>query len=439
MSRRLFDTENDSLFSPLIDVVMGALGAFFTLLVVYMMLFQQSLSAEPEPLRFLPMIELSGATQASASRVSSYRLPPIVQGQNYLFTFPVTGGSGKRTFELTGELPTGLAFDKDSGTLYGLLSIDKEDIPSSFSFAIAVNDNSEHKETTATLPVFPVAIPYSRDKTPLTLTITQPSLKNGRINLPYEEVLGATGGIEPYLWEITSGELPTGLALKDGYIQGLPEQAGIYTFTVQVRHTPGRYRFDQQLYTWEAEAIERPYQIEILESLQHTLTMPIGRANEPFIGGLTTNGMLDNEYVVWSGNIPGIQVSADRALLSGIPSKSGDYPISYEIQHNATVIGEGSNIVTILPERPLPKIGPAIFQAWVGESVQLVIPYRGLIEPIQQISISSGELPEALRISGGEIVGTPTETGLFTIAVTVTDSTGKTYDGEIIIRVGERF
>jgi hypothetical protein len=439
MSRRLFEDETDSLFSPLIDVVMGALGAFFILLVVYMMLFQQSLSAEPEPLHFLPILELSGQEQIVDPIESLYKLPPAIHGQSYLFTFPVTGGSGKRTFALKGELPDGFNFDIDSGTLYGYLPIDKATGPDSFSFAVSVTDLSAQEKITVTLPAYPVAIPYSPERTPLTLTIQLASLKKGRVKLPYEEVIGVTGGVEPYLWKITEGELPPGLTLDSGYIRGVPEAVGQFNFTIQVSHTSGRYLFNQQSYTWTAETVEHPYQIEILEPLEHAVTFPVGRVQEPFIGGVTTSGLRHDEYVVWSGSIPGIQISADETVLFGIPTESGVYALAYEIRHQSTVIGEGQSDVTILAKRPDPQIGPATFQAWIGETARLTIPYRGLVEPIQPISLVSGELPEGLKFVDDLIIGTPNQTGLFTITILVTDSIGKKYEGEITIRIGERF
>ncbi len=59
-----------------------------------------------------------------------------------------------------------------------------------------------------------------------TLTITTASLPNGRVNAAYSQSLAATGGVQPYVWSLTSGTLPAGLTLSSGgVISGTPTTA----------------------------------------------------------------------------------------------------------------------------------------------------------------------------------------------------------------------
>jgi uncharacterized protein (TIGR03437 family) len=52
--------------------------------------------------------------------------------------------------------------------------------------------------------------------------------------LAYSQTLAATGGTPPYVWTVTSGSLPAGLALSsNGVISGIPSSAGAFQFTVQ--------------------------------------------------------------------------------------------------------------------------------------------------------------------------------------------------------------
>lgn len=51
----------------------------------------------------------------------------------------------------------------------------------------------------------------------------------------YEVNLGAVGGTSPYTWSVVSGTLPPGMQLLfTGVLDGRPEDAGTYTFTVGV-------------------------------------------------------------------------------------------------------------------------------------------------------------------------------------------------------------
>lgn len=61
-----------------------------------------------------------------------------------------------------------------------------------------------------------------------------PVLTNGVEGIVYEYQLTAAGGDDPYAWEVVDGDLPGGLLLDDGKIQGMPNAAGTYTFKVMV-------------------------------------------------------------------------------------------------------------------------------------------------------------------------------------------------------------
>jgi PKD repeat protein len=68
------------------------------------------------------------------------------------------------------------------------------------------------------------------------LTITTPGLPNGVIGSPYDASVSASGGKPPYIWSISSGSLPSTLALAatTGNISGTPSTAGTFTPTLQV-------------------------------------------------------------------------------------------------------------------------------------------------------------------------------------------------------------
>src|SRR5438067_1710403 len=69
-----------------------------------------------------------------------------------------------------------------------------------------------------------------------TLSITSQALPTAAPRQQYEATLQATGGVPPYRWEITSGELPQGLDLNSttGLISGIPAERGQFEFVVTV-------------------------------------------------------------------------------------------------------------------------------------------------------------------------------------------------------------
>ncbi|HZD03325.1 MAG TPA: putative Ig domain-containing protein, partial [Longimicrobiales bacterium] len=67
------------------------------------------------------------------------------------------------------------------------------------------------------------------------LKVSSAVLTNGRLTLPYQGAVEATGGTGGYSFAVTSGSLPTGLSLgSDGTIEGTPTRVETATFTVRV-------------------------------------------------------------------------------------------------------------------------------------------------------------------------------------------------------------
>ena len=70
----------------------------------------------------------------------------------------------------------------------------------------------------------------------LPLNITTTSLPDGMVDVAYSQTLTATGGVTPYTWAITAGNLPAGLTLdtSTAVISGTPTTPETKIFTVQV-------------------------------------------------------------------------------------------------------------------------------------------------------------------------------------------------------------
>ncbi len=72
--------------------------------------------------------------------------------------------------------------------------------------------------------------------------IVNSPLPSGAAGTPYSAHFSATGGVAPYLWSITAGSLPDGLALNTatGVIAGTPTSAVLANFTVLVTDSAGQ-------------------------------------------------------------------------------------------------------------------------------------------------------------------------------------------------------
>jgi hypothetical protein len=158
--------------------------------------------------------------------VTTTSLPAAVTGSPYSFALAAAGGAGPYTWSLSpgaGTLPAGLTLDPSTGTISGTPTAD-----SVARFEVTVTDSeSPPASATAALSITVVS--------PLVVTTT--SLPTATTGSPYSATLTAAGGAAPYIWSITAGTLPPGLALdpSTGVISGTPgPETENYPIIVQV-------------------------------------------------------------------------------------------------------------------------------------------------------------------------------------------------------------
>src|SRR5690606_16244164 len=62
------------------------------------------------------------------------------------------------------------------------------------------------------------------------LQVLNDILASAAFGARYEEHLAAHGGVPPYTWSISRGELPVGVLLRsDGFLSGVPRQDGTFS------------------------------------------------------------------------------------------------------------------------------------------------------------------------------------------------------------------
>jgi hypothetical protein len=154
-------------------------------------------------------------------------LPVDVDGSAYSVTLGATGGIGPYTWSVTsGSLPVGLTLNPATGVISGTTPEAGEYVLNPFTVQVT---DAESPAVTASQQVM-------LESEPAPPSITTTSLPAGTVGSPYQATLAMAGGVGPYLWSVTSGSLPPGLALPafPGVISGTPTQAGTFSFAVQV-------------------------------------------------------------------------------------------------------------------------------------------------------------------------------------------------------------
>ncbi len=150
---------------------------------------------------------------------TSSPLPIGTAGTAYYQTFFATGSKAPYSWSLDlGTLPGGLSLTS-SGILSGTPTNS-----GTFNFSVRVADSNGESATNS----------FALTINPGPLHVTTSSLPAAVLDLPYSDMLTASGGIPPYTWTLISGSLPDGLMLNsDGWVSGAATNVGTM-FEVQV-------------------------------------------------------------------------------------------------------------------------------------------------------------------------------------------------------------
>ncbi|WP_374947808.1 beta strand repeat-containing protein [Agreia sp.] len=188
-----------------------------------------------------------------------------------------------------------------------------------------------------------------------------------------------------------------------------------YTFTVAAQNAAG---------TGPASARSGA----VVPNVSPTLTFPAppsGQVGVSYSTQLTvTNGTSPFTWSVSSGSLPpGISLGASTGLLSGIPTAAGSYPITVRIV-DASGQTASKAVTLVIAAAPVVSYTPTAGEVDVAFSQQPSV--SGGTGPFTW-TISAGSLPPGVSInaSTGQIAGTPTTAGNFTVTVAATDAFGQ--------------
>jgi len=162
-------------------------------------------------------------TVVTAPSVTTTSLPGATGGISYNATLQETGGVPPFTWTISaGNLPPGLGLTSD-GAISGKPTAGGES-----QFTVQVGDSGNPPLTAAANLTVDVVI--------LPLTISTNSLPNATVDETYKQPILVTGGIPPYTWSVTSGNISSWATLNSptGTITGIPDVTGTANFTLQV-------------------------------------------------------------------------------------------------------------------------------------------------------------------------------------------------------------
>jgi hypothetical protein len=212
----------------------------------------------------------------------------------------------------SGELPAGLTLGATDGLISGTPTT-----AGTYSFTVRAEVNPQRVDTKS------LAITV-RDRVAIASAVTPPS----EVGVPFLLPLSATGGSGTFAWALSSGALPTGVALTPtGTIAGRPSEAGTFAYTVTASDTEGR----TGAYTGTMTVAER-----IAVVPQRFRPATVGRFYQARLK--STGGIEPATWRIKRGPLPrGFRFDRERGLFYGTPTRARTYRIQVEIQDSLRV------------------------------------------------------------------------------------------------------
>jgi Putative Ig domain/Abnormal spindle-like microcephaly-assoc'd, ASPM-SPD-2-Hydin len=325
---------------------------------------------------------------------------------------PLTLAGGQSATFTTIFAPTAI------GSVSGNLSITRSQLTSPQASTASVPIAPIVTTQIATITLTGAGVPATPSEAPLQIA-TSP-LPNAQVGIYFQASLTATGGVQPYVWSVTSGTLPPGISLDaaSGMLSGTPSQGGKFDFSIQLSDSS----------SLKSQTAMKALTLSVLAfALQiNSGGLQNGQVGVPFHGSISGSGGLTPYTWTITGALPsGLSMNSSSGTITGTPTQAGASTFTIKLTDSSQQTTQKSLSVTILAPgvQPLSIATTTLAQPTVGQAYSATLQATGGTPPYVW-TLTSGQLPPGLTLnsSTGQLVGTPTSVGQDSITAQVHDS-----------------
>jgi hypothetical protein len=246
--------------------------------------------AQAVTLKICPVITLSPTTLAASIVNSAYSQTLTATGSATAYTYTVSSGTLPAGLSLSAAGVISGAPTSTTSRTFTVTATDANGCPGSRAYTIA--------------PACP------------TLTVTPVTATRATVGTAYTQTLSASGGLAPYgTWTVTSGTLPTGLALNasTGIISGTPTTTNALGTSVTFHVTDANGCTGSQAITLQVCPV-----IALAPA-----TLPNGTINTAYSQTVSASGGTSPyAFTVGSGTLPTGLTLSSTGVLSGTPTST---------------------------------------------------------------------------------------------------------------------
>jgi hypothetical protein len=296
-----------------------------------------------------------------------------------------------------GTLPAGLTFNATYGEITGTPTA-----AGIFTVPISASNSAGTGSATLTVAVAPLPAP----------TLSGSAVVNATVNSAFSYSI--TGSNSPTSYAASG--LPAGVSLNTstGSITGTVTAAGSYPVTISATNGAGT---SSATLTINVAPVAGPV-LPVITSVAGTTAV----AGSAFSYAVQASGS-PTSYAL--GSLPpGLSFNAASGVLAGAPSAAGTYALAFSASNGA---GTAQATVTLLVSATAKT--PPVVTSPAGGIALLKEPfnYQVTTNP-PATSFSDGNIPPGLTLNTatGQISGTPTSVGAFTVPIFATNASGTT-------------